>query len=339
MYQVHVSGSWLGGHDIAVRWFPREFRASCVVVALFRACATLWNRQQCLICVSSSFTATSANSTTSSLLRFLLHLCSHQRLQMLHNLRSASYSTVFRLFPSVLIHFPSSRSGSSVARRPSAAQRGQPKRVLELQEFLGRSPPPDKQAAQARHRSPLQSFAAVEHREPRRARSRCLRAARSSPAATAPATKLAASLPRACHRSKRAHNSRQVPPWCWWRSSVPVERHTWCPPSGSSGGTPLPAPQRSTAARVATTSAVVAAFAAMRLLRHGRPLTWLPVWVQPAVVAQNRDKRAASKTRCCCCCCCCCSCGCGCGCGCGARGGVVLWCCGVVVLWCCGWSS
>ena len=52
-----------------------------------------------------------------------------------------------------------------------------PKRVSELLGFPGRSPAPEGRAEQARHRPPLQPFAALGHRAPGRARIQCRRVA------------------------------------------------------------------------------------------------------------------------------------------------------------------
>ena len=55
------------------------------------------------------------------------------------------------------------------------------------------------------------------------------------------------------------------PPRPWWQASGSLERRSRCAPCRTSGASPLPGLQRSTAARVATTSADGAAFAAKRL--------------------------------------------------------------------------
>ena len=56
-------------------------------------------------------------------------------------------------------------------------------------------------------------------------------------------------------------------------------RRSRCPPWGTNGGTPWPAPQRSIAARVATTSAVRRCF--RRCAALTRAAMGLPSWVQP----------------------------------------------------------
>ena len=75
-------------------------------------------------------------------------------------------------------------------------------------------------------------------------------------------------------------------PQPWWLSSGPVVRRSRCALCQMSGASPLPGPQRSTAARVATTSAVVAAFVAEQHL--SRAASWTqpcnrndtPIWSQ-----------------------------------------------------------
>ena len=69
-----------------------------------------------------------------------------------------------------------------------------------------------------------------------------------------------------------APTRRRAAPLSWWLSSCPVGRRSRCPPCRTSGGTPLPAPLRSTAARVANTSAVVAPSSVVR--RSQRVRSW-----------------------------------------------------------------
>ena len=57
-----------------------------------------------------------------------------------------------------------------------------------------------------------------------------------------------------CRASYTSWTSSSLP---WWQSSDSMERRTRCAPCQTSGASPLPGPQQSTAARVATTSAVV----------------------------------------------------------------------------------
>ena len=89
--------------------------------------------------ISSSFTRTSAKSTTScassdsffgSILSSVL-----KYLTVFLNMLSSSFSTVCHLFPSILIHFPSWRSGGSSGCSPSA--------VLLLPTLLDSLPSPE----------------------------------------------------------------------------------------------------------------------------------------------------------------------------------------------------
>ena len=94
------------------------------------------------------------------------------------------------------------------------------------------------------------------------------RGAADNPAAQKPPQEAPAASPEAGSSVPVGRStSRSLPPhWPWWLSSGSVERRS----AARCGASQQPGPQRSTAARVATTSAVVAASDAEQLPRAAR---------------------------------------------------------------------
>ena len=102
-----------------------------------------------------------------------------------------------------------------------------------------------------------------ERRFPRGVPARCGHSA----AARQPQTEVPAAPPEVESSVPVGRSAARAPPppRPWWQASGSVERRLRCAPCRTSGASPLPGLQRSTAARVATTSAVVAACDAEQL--------------------------------------------------------------------------
>ena len=114
-----------------------------------------------------------------------------------------------------------------------------------------------------RRRQPTTAQRGEEHQRQPRNRPWLL-----APAARQPQTEAPAAPPEAGSSVPVGRStSRSLPPlWPWWLSSGSVERRS----TARCGASQQPGPQRSTAARVATTSAVVAASDAEQLPRAAR---------------------------------------------------------------------